>query len=103
MTFRCDVRRRADVRAAIDEVVDRWRTIDVLVNNAGVIQVGPLDHMGPEDFENAMATHFWGPLHLILEATPLMRHRGFGRIVELQTTLSAVRPSWERRPPRGAA
>ena len=83
MTLRCDVRRRAEVRAAIDIVLDRWRAVDVLINNAGVIQVGPLEHMDHEDFENAMATHFWGPLHLILEVTPVMRHRRFGRIVNI--------------------
>jgi NAD(P)-dependent dehydrogenase (short-subunit alcohol dehydrogenase family) len=85
MTLRCDVRRRADVRAAIDTVLDTWRTVDVLINNAGVIQVGPLEHMDHEDFENAMATHFWGPLHLILEVTPVMRHRRFGRIVNISS------------------
>ena len=85
MTIRCDVRRRAEVRAAVDMVLDRWRTIDVLINNAGVIQVGPLEHMEHEDFENAMATHFWGPLHLILEVTPIMRHRRFGRIVNISS------------------
>jgi NAD(P)-dependent dehydrogenase (short-subunit alcohol dehydrogenase family) len=83
MTLRCDVRRRADVRAAIDTVLDTWRTVDVLINAAGIIQVGPLEHMDHEDFENAMATHFWGPLHLILEVTPVMRHRRFGRIVNI--------------------
>jgi len=85
MTIRCDVRRRADVRAAIDTVLDQWRSVDVLINNAGVIQVGPLEHMTEEDFENAMATHFWGPLHLILEIAPVMRHRRFGRIVNISS------------------
>ena len=85
MTLRCDVRRRGDVRAAIDTVLDTWRTVDVLINNAGIIQVGPLEHMDHEDFENAMATHFWGPLHLILEVTPVMRHRRFGRIVNISS------------------
>ena len=85
MTLRCDVRRRGDVRAAIDTVLDTWRTVDVLINNAGVIQVGPLEHMDHEDFENAMATHFWGPLHAILEVTPVMRHRRFGRIVNISS------------------
>jgi NAD(P)-dependent dehydrogenase (short-subunit alcohol dehydrogenase family) len=83
IAIRCDIRRRADVRAAIDQVMDRWHAVDVLVNNAGVIQVGPFDHMDHEDFENAMATHFWGPLNLMLEVVPIMQHRSFGRIVNI--------------------
>jgi NAD(P)-dependent dehydrogenase (short-subunit alcohol dehydrogenase family) len=85
LTLRCDVRRRADVAAAVEAVLDRWRTIDVLINNAGVIQVGPLAHMTHADFENALATHFWGPLHLLLEVAPVMRHRRFGRIVNISS------------------
>ena len=83
LTLRCDVRRRADVRAAVDAVIERSPPIDVVINNAGVMQAGSLDTMAREDFENAMATHFWGPLHLILETAPVMRHRGFGRIVNI--------------------
>jgi NAD(P)-dependent dehydrogenase (short-subunit alcohol dehydrogenase family) len=83
MTVRCDVRRRADVRAAVDVILERWGVIDILINNAGVIQVGPLEHMTTGDFENAMATHFWGPLHLMFEIVPAMRRRGFGRIVNI--------------------
>jgi NAD(P)-dependent dehydrogenase (short-subunit alcohol dehydrogenase family) len=83
MTVRCDVRRRADVRVAMDRIFGDWPSVDVLVNNAGVIQVGPLEHMTHEDFENAMATHFWGPLHLMQEIIPSMRRRGFGRIVNI--------------------
>jgi NAD(P)-dependent dehydrogenase (short-subunit alcohol dehydrogenase family) len=85
MPVRCDIRRRADVRAAVDAILDRWGVIDVLINNAGVIQVGPLEHMTTGDFENAMATHFWGPLHLMFEIVPSMRRRGFGRIVNISS------------------
>lgn len=85
LTVRCDVRRRGDVRAAIARVLGEWVAIDVLLNVAGIIQVGPLEHMQYEDFENAMATHFWGPLHLMLETTPEMRRRGFGRIVNISS------------------
>src|SRR3954451_8123971 len=84
-TFRCDVRRRAEVRATVSAVIEQFRRVDVLINNAGIIQVGPLENMVEEDFENAMATHFWGPLHLMLELLPSMRHRGFGRIVNISS------------------
>ena len=85
MGVRCDVRRRADVRAAVAQILGEWLAIDVLINNAGVIQVGPLEHMQHDDFENAMATHFWGPLHMIVESVPSMRRRGFGRIVNISS------------------
>jgi len=83
LAVRCDVRRRADVRAAVAHILDVLGHVDVLINNAGVIQVGPLEHMEHEDFENTMATHFWGPLHFMLELIPSMRRRGFGRIVNI--------------------
>jgi NAD(P)-dependent dehydrogenase (short-subunit alcohol dehydrogenase family) len=85
MAIRCDVRRRGDVRTAVAQILETWSTVDVLINNAGVIQVGPLEHMQQDDFENAMATHFWGPLHLMLELIPVMRRRGFGRIVNISS------------------
>jgi NAD(P)-dependent dehydrogenase (short-subunit alcohol dehydrogenase family) len=85
LTIRCDIRRRAEIRAAADTILQRWPAVDVLINNAGVIQVGPLEHMTPEDFENTMATHYWGPFHLMWELVPEMRRRGFGRIVNVSS------------------
>ena len=55
----------------------------MLINNAGVIQVGPIDHMHLADFEEAMAVHFWGPLYTMLAAIRVMRPRGGGRIVNV--------------------
>ena len=85
LTVRCDVRRRGDVRGAVARVLTEWVAVDVLINVAGIIQVGPLEHMQHEDFENAMATHFWGPLHVMLEVTPIMRRQGFGRIANISS------------------
>jgi NAD(P)-dependent dehydrogenase (short-subunit alcohol dehydrogenase family) len=85
LVLACDVRNRDDVRRAIAQVLARWTAVDVLINNAGIIQVGPFEHMNEADFEDALATHFWGPLHLILEVVPSMRRRGFGRIVNISS------------------
>ena len=57
----CDVRNQSEVNRMIDTVRNHYGQIDVLINNAGVIQVGPLENQTQEDFETAMAIHFWGP------------------------------------------
>ena len=84
-TVTCDVGDRAQVERLVDEVVKRHGTVDVLINNAGIIQVGPLEHMKLRDFQDAMAIHFWGPLHTILAAVPIMRRNGGGRIVNISS------------------
>ena len=83
MTFRCDVRDRQEVSDMIVAVNNRFGQIDVLINNAGVIQVGPIEVMTHEDFELAMQAHFWGPVNTILSVLPSMRQRGQGRIVNI--------------------
>jgi NAD(P)-dependent dehydrogenase (short-subunit alcohol dehydrogenase family) len=79
----CDVRDRAAVREMVAEVGLRLGPIDVLINNAGVIEVGPAETMSVEDYEEAMATNFWGMVYPTLEVLPDMRARRSGRIVNI--------------------
>lgn len=79
----CDVRQQPEIEAAIALAIERYGRIDVLINNAGIIQIGPIDNMGLGDFENAMATHFYGPLFAMLEVIPHMRRQRGGRIVNI--------------------
>lgn len=81
----CDVSDRAQVNEMMNIVRDRLGRIDVLVNNAGVIQVGPIEVMTVEDYEEAMNTHFWGPLYTSLAVLPEMRRRREGRIVNISS------------------
>ena len=80
-----DVRHRHDVERAIAQAHERFGGIDVLINNAGIIQVGPVAHMTLADYQEAMDTHFWGPLYGIMAAIPHMRQQGGGRIVNISS------------------
>jgi NAD(P)-dependent dehydrogenase (short-subunit alcohol dehydrogenase family) len=81
----CDVTDRFQVRETVRIVNDRFGSIDVLINNAGVIQVGPMEVMTIEDYEEAMKTHFWAPLYTTLEVLPEMKKRRSGRIVNISS------------------
>jgi NAD(P)-dependent dehydrogenase (short-subunit alcohol dehydrogenase family) len=80
-----DVRKRYEAERAIGQTLERFGSVDVVVNNAGIIQVGPVDHMKLGDYEDAMNTHFWGPLYMVLAALPHMRRQGAGRIVNISS------------------
>jgi NAD(P)-dependent dehydrogenase (short-subunit alcohol dehydrogenase family) len=79
----CDVTDRAQVAELIRSVQAACGHIDVLINNAGTVEVGPVGVMTATDFERDMSTNFWGPLNVILAVLPHMRPRGEGRIVNI--------------------
>ncbi len=81
----CDIRQRQQVETAIEQVLKHYGRIDVLVNNAGVIQVGPVEHMHLDDFEEAFAVHLYGPLYTTLAVLPHLREAGGGRIVNISS------------------
>src|SRR5215213_8283138 len=72
----------AEVMAIACDVTDRG-PVDVLINNAGVIEVGPAETMSVADYEEALATNFWGMLYPTLAVLPDMRQRRAGRIVNI--------------------
>lgn len=82
MTLACDLRDPKAIGASLERIRAQNDAIDVLVNNAGVIQVGPLENLQRSDFEEALAVHFWAPLELITQALPLMNRPG-ARIVNI--------------------
>lgn len=59
-----DVRDAAACRKAVNACVEQLGGLDVLINNAGVIQAGPLESQTEQDFRDAMDTHFWGPFYM---------------------------------------
>ncbi len=71
------------VKRMLEAVSARFGSIEVIVNNAGIINVGPRDDMTVDDYRRAMETHFWGPFYIIEALLPAMRARRNGRIVNV--------------------
>ena len=85
MTIQCDLLDSEQIQAAVRRVIDRFGKIDILINNAGIIEVGPLEHLMREDFERAIRLHFWAPFELISQIVPEMRIWGGGRILNISS------------------
>ncbi|MDC0713954.1 SDR family oxidoreductase [Stigmatella sp. ncwal1] len=83
MAVSCDVTDPVQVEAMVAEVQETLGPVDVLVNNAGLIQAGPIEAMTLEDFEEAIDIHLWAPLYTTLAVLPEMKKRRQGRIVNI--------------------
>jgi NAD(P)-dependent dehydrogenase (short-subunit alcohol dehydrogenase family) len=86
--YSCDIADPVRVRSAIQDVAASFGHVDVLVNNAGVIQVGPLDAFGIDAFEKTIQTNLMGMIRVTLETLPHMP-RG-SRIVNVTSIGAAV-------------
>ncbi len=92
---------KGDSRAAfMDEVLDRFGRVDVLVNNAGVTGFGNTTPTMPEKrFRLVYEINVFGPRDLIVRALPGMLERGWGRIVNVSSTAADRSAPQEGGPP----
>jgi NAD(P)-dependent dehydrogenase (short-subunit alcohol dehydrogenase family) len=84
LPIQCDLLEPAEIQSAVRQTIERFGRIDIVINNAGIIEIGPLQHMDREDFERAMRIHFWAPFELVMQVVPHMRASG-GRIVNISS------------------
>jgi NAD(P)-dependent dehydrogenase (short-subunit alcohol dehydrogenase family) len=80
-----DVTDPDQVADLLEAVRARFGPVDVLVNNAGVIEVGPFETMDVADVAASLDVHVYAPLYLIMGVVPEMRQRGGGRIVNISS------------------
>jgi NAD(P)-dependent dehydrogenase (short-subunit alcohol dehydrogenase family) len=92
MALRCDVADWDSVREAVDTVLARWGRIDVLVNNAGVIDpIARIAEAEPEAWGRAQDVNLKGVFHGMRAAIPVMRAQGGGTIITVSSG-AALRP-----------
>ncbi|MEZ4331308.1 MAG: SDR family oxidoreductase [Myxococcota bacterium] len=81
---RTDASKKESVEAMVESAVEKWGTLDVLVNNAwGGGRIGRIEKKTPELMAHGLAIGFLGPFWAMVAAHPIMKARGYGRIVNI--------------------
>jgi NAD(P)-dependent dehydrogenase (short-subunit alcohol dehydrogenase family) len=83
--YPCDVSAESSVRQMVAAATAHFGRIDVLINDAGIIMVGPLASQTLGSFREAMDVNFFGAVHATLAVLPQMLERGEGSIVNISS------------------
>ena len=81
----CDLRDPDDVQRMVEGAIAHFGAIDVLINNAGTIMVGPVESMTLEDYREQMDSNYWSAVHTCYHVVPHMQQRRQGRIVNISS------------------
>lgn len=87
LSVRTDVASSRSVERAVSSTLRRFRRLDCVVNNAGVLTPGPLARLALRDLERMLAVNIRGPLVVSRAALPALRRRGAGSIVNVASQL----------------
>jgi len=90
-----DVGDEAVAAKIVDRAIGTFGRLDVLVNNAGIGHLGPLEKMPPAEFDRVCRTNLRGPFLLMRAGIPHMRTTGGGTIVNI-ASLAGVNPVPQR-------
>ncbi len=81
--FACDVTKRAEVEALVQKAVDSFARIDVIVNNAGITPIAPIDALKVDEWDRQIDVNIKGLLYGVAAALPHMQKQKTGHIINM--------------------
>lgn len=85
-SFQADIGRHDEIKKMFNEIKNRWGRLDILINNAGILQIKPFQEISLEDWERMINVNLRGQYLCAQEAVQLMD--GWGRIVNITSVSS---------------
>lgn len=87
--IKCNVTSQAEVKKAVEQIVQQHQTIDILVNNAGIAHIGQADTTTEADFDKVVAVNIKGVYNCLHESIPFMKQKG-GVILNVASVAALV-------------
>ncbi len=81
-----DVTQKGSIEAAVRKVLEEFKTLDILINNAGIMFRTRIMDISPEEWEKTLLVNLTGPFLFSQAVIPLMKKRGYGRIVNISSS-----------------
>jgi len=85
-----DLTDEAQIEAMMAQTIDEFGAVDVLVNNAGIQHVAPIDEYPVDKWHKIIALNLTATFHTIRLALPAMKKKGWGRIVNIASAHALV-------------
>ena len=93
--FKADVSKREQVKSLVDFTIEKFKTIDVLINNAGISQTKLFTDITDEDWNNMINTNLNSVFYMSQEVVPYMINKKDGLIINISSIWGSVGASCE--------
>lgn len=88
--IKTDVSSKEQVNRMVDEVQSRFGRVDVLVNNAGICEMGLIEQLTEEKWDRMMAVNLKGVLFFCQAVMPVMKKQRYGKIVNISSIAGKI-------------
>ena len=85
--FAVDVTKRAEVEALIKRAVDRFGRVDVIINNAGIMPIAPVEALKVEEWDRQIDVNLKGVLYGVAAVLPQMQKQRSGHIINIASVI----------------